>query len=130
MLVARTASARQIRSQLGEERALRVQLLDDRLDHEVAPGQVGELGRRDEAGDRGVALVLRALALLDLAGQEVADATGRRLAELRGDLAPDDLEAGLDRDLRDAGTHGAQPDDPDPLHRHPGRGAYTGVGRC
>ena len=55
----------------------------------------------------------------------MTDAAGRRLPELRGDLTPDDIEAGLDRDLRDASTHGAEPDDPDPLQRHPGRGAYT-----
>jgi hypothetical protein len=46
-----------------EELALRGELLDDRLDHEVAVGEVAEVGRRLEASERGVALVLRALGL-------------------------------------------------------------------
>jgi len=48
--------------ELGEEGPLRVQFLHDRLDHEITVRQVGELGRRDQAGDRSVALVLRPLA--------------------------------------------------------------------
>ena len=36
--------------ELGEHLALRLELLDDRLDHEIAVGQVGELGREATAG--------------------------------------------------------------------------------
>ena len=36
-----------------------------------------------------------------------------RLSELRGDLAADDVEARLDRDLRDAGAHRTEPHDAD-----------------
>ena len=116
--------------QIREERLLGVELLDDRLDHEVAPGEVGEVGRRLQARDRGVVLILGALPLLDLAGEEVADARGRGVAELGTRLAAHDVEPGLDRDLRDPGAHRAEADDPDPLHGLPlsrhGRGAYTG----
>ena len=80
----------------------------------------------DEARERRVALVLRALPLLDLPREEVPDAIGRDVAERRAHLAADDVEACFDRDLRDAGAHRAEPHDPDALHGHHGRGAYTG----
>ncbi len=106
--------------ELGEQGALRLELLDDRLDHEVAGREGLELGRRLEARDRAVPLLLRALALLDLAREEVTDPRRGRLAELVGDLAPDDGEARLDRDLRDPGAHRAEPDDSDLLDLHGG----------
>ena len=46
VLVARIVSAPADPLELGEERLLRLELLDDRLDHEVAVGEVGELGRQ------------------------------------------------------------------------------------
>ena len=42
VFVASTASGLQIALELGEELLLRRELLDDRLDHEVAVGEVGE----------------------------------------------------------------------------------------
>jgi hypothetical protein len=111
--------------QLGEERALRVELLDDRLDHEVAVGKRREVGRGLEPRDRGIPLVLRALSLLHLAREEVADPRRGGLAELVRDLAADDGEARLDCDLRDPRAHRAEPDHPDPRDLH-GGGIYRG----
>ena len=68
--------------ELGEELPLRLELLDDRLDHEVAVGEVAELGRQRQPADRVVARRLLELPLLDLAGEEVADPLARLLAEL------------------------------------------------
>ena len=45
--------------ELGEELALRLQLLDDRLDHEVAVGEVVELGGQGQPADRLVPRRLR-----------------------------------------------------------------------
>ena len=66
-----------------EELLLGVELLDDRLDHEVAAGEVGELGRRRQAGERGVALLGGQPALLDAAAEVVA-----RSARARARRAP------------------------------------------
>ena len=55
--------------ELVEERPLHVEVLDHRLDHEVAVGEVGEPGRRRNAGPKGVGVRLRALAPLHLLGQ-------------------------------------------------------------
>ena len=70
------------------------------------------------------------LPLLDLARQEVRDPVARALGELHRDLAPDRLEAGLDGELRDPGTHRAEPDDADlpDLPRH-GRAMLLGLPR-
>jgi hypothetical protein len=43
----------------------------------------------------------------------VRDALARALAELCRHLAPDDVVAGLDRELGDAGAHGAESDHAD-----------------
>ena len=99
--------------ELGEELALRLELLDDRLDHEVAVGERLELGRRRQPRNGRVAIGLLELALLDLAREEVPDPAGRRLAELGRHLAADRVVAGLDRELRDAAAHGAEADHAD-----------------
>ena len=106
--------------ELREEVALRAELLDDRLDHEVAVRERGELGGRLEPGDRRIPFFLRSLTLLDLTGEEVADPCRRGLAEVGGHLATDDVEPRLHRDLRDARSHRAEPDNADPLHVHGG----------
>src|SRR5205807_3511348 len=100
--------------ELGEEISLHVQVLEGRLDHEVAPGEVGQVGREPEPCHRRVPLGLLHPPLLDGPGQEVADPTGRLLAELRADLPPDDLDASLQAHLGDPRAHRAEPDDADP----------------
>ena len=82
VFVARIASGRQIRSSSAKSSRFGAELLDDRLDDEVAAGEVVELGRQREPRDRGVARALLELALLDLAREEVADPVARALAEL------------------------------------------------
>ena len=83
VLVARTASGTADPLELGEELPLRLELLDDRLDHEVAVGEVAELGRQREPAHRVVARRLLELPLVDLAGEEVADPLARLLAPAR-----------------------------------------------
>ena len=68
----RTADARE----LGEELLLGGELLDDRLDDEVAVGEIGELSRRRQ--EREVERL--DLSLLHLAREEVADSVARLLA--------------------------------------------------
>ena len=58
--------------ELGEDLALRLELLDDRLDHEVALREVGELGREAQPPERRVTLLGRGLALLDRRGRRSA----------------------------------------------------------
>ena len=111
VFVASTASGRQTRSSSANSSRFGLELLDDRLDHDVAVGERREVGRQREQADvEGVDL-----ALLDLAREEVVDAAARRLPQLVGHLATDGLEARLDRKLRDARAHRPQPDDSD-LH--------------
>jgi hypothetical protein len=90
-----------------------LQLLDDRLDDEVAAREVGERRRRREARERGLPLLRRHPLLIHLPLEEVGDARGRRVSELVGHLAPDDLVTGLDGQLRDPAAHGAQADHAD-----------------
>ena len=51
----------------------------------------------------------------------MVDPAARLLAALGLDLVADDLEAGLQADLRDPGTHRAEPDDPDASDLHGAR---------
>ena len=60
-----------------EELVLDSEILECRLDHDVAGCEVGEVGREDQARDRRVARCLVEPALLDLAGQEVRDLVAR-----------------------------------------------------
>ncbi len=111
--------------ELGEELALRLQLLDDRLDHEVAVRKVVELGRQREPPDRLVARALLQLALLDLAREEVRDPAVRLLGQLERHLPADGVHACLDAELRDPGAHRAQPDDTDFSDLSHGARCYT-----
>ena len=103
------------RLELAEEGDLRVEVLDDRLDDEIAARQIVEPSREREPAKRCIAVGVLDLALVDLALQEVCDSTARALPQVVGHLAADGLVARLDRDLCDPGAHGAEPDDPDDL---------------
>jgi hypothetical protein len=60
--------------ELGEQRLLDGEVLDDRLDHQVAVGDGAQVvGRGDAAEDRGL-LVLGGLAALDGLGEALVDA--------------------------------------------------------
>ncbi len=99
-----------------EELLLGVELLDDRLDDEVAFGEVGELGGRRQARERGVPLLGRQPAFLDAAAEVVGDPVAGAPAELLAHLAADRLDPRLHADLGDPGTHGAETDHSHPAH--------------
>ena len=113
MFVARIASGRTIRSSSPKSSSFGAEVLDDRLDDEIAVGQVGEVGRQGERRERRLADGLRHLLLVDLALEEVSDPVLRLRAELVRDLAADGLVSGFDRELRDPCAHRAKPDDAD-----------------
>ena len=111
VLVASTASLAADAVERGEQLALGADLLDDRLDHELAAGQRGEIGREREARERGVALVLAAQALLDAPREARLDARARALERGIVDIAADHLAAALQQHLGDARPHRAESDD-------------------
>ena len=98
----------------GEQLLLRRELLDDRLDDDVAIGEVGDVGRRGEEPD----VVAGDLPLLDLAREEVVD-RAREPPPLAGHLASD-------RSRRPASTAScampARPIHPQPERLRPSRG--------
>jgi hypothetical protein len=104
--------------ELREDRALGLELLHDRLDHQVAAGEHFKLCGDGEPCDCSVALSLFELPLLDLAGEEMADPACCRLGELGSHLASDRVVASLDRELRDPGTHRAEADHADRADLH------------
>jgi hypothetical protein len=112
---------RQDAVELAEELALDVEVLERGLDHELAAGKVGELSGEREAPEGRVLLVLREAFLLDPAREVVVDAPARGLAELERHIAADDLETGLEADLRNPGTHRAEPDYADASDLHGAR---------
>ena len=97
---------------------LGAELLDDRLDHEVAVTELFELGDKGQSSEGGVACSLLELPLVDFAHEEMRDSVTRLVAQLRRDFAPDRLDAGLDAELGDAGAHRAQTDHSDPANLH------------
>ena len=99
--------------ELTEELQLRAEILHDRLDDEVAVGEVRELRREREQIERRRALCRAHALLVHLALEEVRDPLVRVRPELARDLAPDSLVAGLDRQLRDPGAHRPEAHDAD-----------------
>ena len=116
VFVASTVSARQMRSSSRKSSCFGLELLDDRLDHEVAVGEIGELRGEREPPDGGVARGLRrADPSRTLRVRKCAIRSSALLAELERDLATDRLESRLDAELCDAAAHRAQADDTDLL---------------
>ena len=104
--------------ELGEEVLLGCEVLDDRLQHEVALGELAEVGHRaDPTEHRGALGVLEA-ALLDLAPERLLEPRDHRVGRRLGAAAEHDLETGLARDLGDSRAHDPRPDHPEPLDRH------------
>jgi hypothetical protein len=99
-----------------KELVLDGEILERRFDHDVAIGEIRELGRQAEARHRCVARTLLERPLLDLARQEMRDAIASAFAARGLDLAADRVEPRLDRELRNPGAHRPEPDDAD-LHR-------------
>ena len=94
----------------GEELPLGADVLDDRLDHELAPGEPAELAHERQPPERAAPLVLAAPALLH-AAREPASMRPRALERRVVDVAADHLEAALEQHLRDARPHLPEADD-------------------
>ncbi len=92
---------------------LQRQALGDRLDHEVAVGEVRVVGRARDAPAHRVGVLLRGLALLDRARELLLDLADALRERRLVDLAQHDLVAGLRRHLRDPVPH-----QPGPEHAH------------
>ena len=100
---------------------LAVQVLGDRLDDQVAVGQVAVLKRRRDPGQHRVGVSLLELALLDGAPQLLSDLADALVQLALVDLADDDLPAVLSADLGDSMAHQATADDTDLLDLHSGK---------
>ena len=102
---------------LAEHAGLERRVLEDRLDHGVAAGQVGRVGGRGDPGED-LGLLLRGH--LPAADRLVEERRGVRLALLGGleaDVLEHDVDAGAGRGVGDAGAH-----HPGAEHAEPGRG--------
>ena len=84
---------------------LQLEVLGDRLHHEVAVGEVAVIERARDALASGVRVGLLQPALLDAAGQLLLDPPDALVEPLLVDLAQHDVPAGLSRDLRDPVAH-------------------------
>jgi hypothetical protein len=84
---------------------LLLDVLDDRLDNQVAVLQVLEPGRSSQVPENFVLFLDGDLALLDTAGQELLDATHPFLQEPVLDFTDDRLVARRRAHLRDSRTH-------------------------
>ena len=114
VFVARIASGAADPVELGEELPLRAELLDDRLDHEVAVGQVAELGREREPRRRASSRApCSSWPFSTLRVRKWPIRSRAPSPSSCGHLAADRVDAGLDAELRDPGAHRAEPDDAD-----------------
>ena len=95
-----------------EQRELRVDVLDDRLDHQIGGRELGGLGHSAEHLRRGRSpLRLELLEALLHPGEAALDGAGEGVVEQH-------LTAGSGDDLGDAGAHLAGADDEDALEAH------------
>src|SRR6266850_1513875 len=93
-------------------------LLDDRLDDQVAILEVGERGRAAKPSARRLRVVFGRSAALDETSERSVDALEALVDERLVDLAHERIEARLRADLRDARTHLTEADDADALNSH------------
>ena len=68
--------------ELAEQGLLDLEVLDHGFDHEVAAGEIGEVGGGGDPGERGIGVGLLAAALLDLTGQRLGEAGDHGLGAL------------------------------------------------
>ena len=104
--------------ELVEERLLDVEVLDDRLDHKVATGELADVRGGAHSRDRLGALALRELAPLDLPRQRLFERGHHRAGGLLLARPDHDLVAGSSGALGDARAHDAGAHDPHTLDRH------------
>ena len=121
VFVARIAPSFDDAVELAEQVLLRREVLDDRLEHEIAVGQLLEVADGVHAAEHGVALGRFELAPLDLLGEGLLQARDHRVRRGLRTAPQHDLDAGLGGDLRDAGTHDPGTDDSQALDAHRGR---------
>ena len=104
--------------ELGEQVLLGGEVLDDRLEHEVALGELAEVGDSSDPCEHGVAVGRLELAPLHLLGERLLEPGDHRVGGALRPAPQHDLDPGLGRDLRNARAHDARAHDPDPLDRH------------
>ena len=105
VLLQSSASALTCAGDLGEDLVLERRVLEDRLDHQVAPGQVGRVGRRGDAAQQLGLLLLGAAPAGDRLVEEACAVGLALLGALGGDVLEHDLHAGPRADVGDAGAH-------------------------
>src|SRR5581483_4576314 len=86
---------------------LQLRILDDRLDHDIAIGEIFEIRRPLEAAHAGIHVGLLHLSLLDELAEGFLDAGDSLVEKLLFDLAHDRLVSGLRGDLSDSRAHEA-----------------------
>src|SRR5262249_52670020 len=91
--------------ELGEQRLLGGEVLDDALDDEIDAGERGPFARDHQAVEGGVARLGGELAPPDRPCPGLLDALARVERAARRGLAQDDVEAGEGRHLRNPGAH-------------------------
>jgi hypothetical protein len=94
------------------------EVLGDRLDHEVAVGQVAVVERAGDPAADGVGVALLELALLDRAPELLLDLAEALVELVLGELTHHHVVAGLRRHLRDPVAHQPTAEHPDPLDLH------------
>jgi hypothetical protein len=107
--------------ELGEQVLLGGEVLDDRLDDEIALAQLAEVGDGTHPAEDRVALGGLELAAVDLLGERLLEACDHRVGGALGAAAQDHFDPGLGRDLGDAGAHDPRTHDADALDRHHSR---------
>jgi hypothetical protein len=110
---ARTAVGATIASSRANSARLASEVLDDRLDHQIAAGQGREVGREGQPALRGGRSLGRQLALGDPARHRLDDAVAQAADVAAAGLHDDHREAGQGGHLRDAGAHQSTADDAD-----------------
>src|SRR4029078_4023779 len=116
--------------ELVEHRLLRVDDLDDRLDHQVAVRELGERCRAAKPPARRLRILLGRLPRLHHARERAVDALETAVDELLVHLTRQHVEAGHRTQLRDPRTHLAEADDADLLNGHTGVDPPADVGRA
>ena len=111
--------------ELGEQLLLRLEVLDDRFDDEIAFCEPVEVGDRDDARQRRLACFCGELALLHLLGERALEPGQRRIGRRLGAAPECDVIARLGGHFGDARSHDSGSDDPDPLLHH-----HSSLTRC
>src|SRR4029077_21263128 len=97
---------------------LAIEILGDRLDHEIAVGEIRVLERRGDPCQDSVSLRLLHPALLDRPGELLLDLAHALIQLPLIDFADHDVPTLLSADLRDPMPHEPAAQDPDLANRH------------